>query len=64
MAIINTAAYARESPVVQRMAVSALNYPRSMHWMRTLFNVQGRLDNALRVEFKMRIIYNKFDIEL
>ena len=37
--LINTAAYACESPAVQRMAVSALNYPRSMHWMRPLFRV-------------------------
>ena len=37
--LINTAAYARERPAVQRMAISALNYPRSMHWMRPLFRV-------------------------
>ena len=37
--LINTAAYARESPAVQRMAVSALNYSRSMHWVRPLVRV-------------------------
>ena len=29
--LINTDTYARESPAVQRMAISVLNYPRSMH---------------------------------
>ena len=32
--LINTSTYARESPAEQRMAVSALNYPRPMRWMR------------------------------
>ena len=47
----NTAAYARESPAVQRMAISALNYPAFNALDEAI--VQGRLDNALRVELKM-----------
>ena len=40
--LINTYTYAREIPVVQRMAISASNYPHSMHWMRPI--IQGRLE--------------------
>ena len=37
--LINTATYACESPALECMVISALNDPRSMHWMRPLFRV-------------------------
>ena len=43
--------YAHDSPTVQRMAISTLNYSRLMHcigWGHLI--VQGRLDDAMRVK--------------
>ena len=46
--LINTDTYAREIPAVQRMAISASNYPRPMHSMGANCSecVACRVDNV------------------